>query len=757
MPGVESIAMGISGEGFGRGIFGAGVVGVAAALLAQPHVAWGQIDDRRKTVDEIVPIAGPLVVGPLRPEGGRIAEFDAHNVTLLSWMPLNLFPDTQVSANDCWGYVSASGREYVLIGLRRGTGVLEVTNPTQPVLIGYVPGATSLWRDMKVIGDYAYAVSEGGLGIQVIDLRGVDSGSVVHVKNKTQNGHSSTHNIAANTDSGYLYLCGANIANGGLVAVSTTDPTDPKIVGSWNTRYVHDAQIVTYTDGPYAGKEIAFCCTGGAGLDVVDVTNKANMTRIGGVKYPGTRYCHQGWLTEDRRYFLINDEMDEPNPAPTTRTHVIDVQNPGSPVYKGWFTSGATSTDHNLYIHEGKAYEANYLSGLRVFDVSDPQNAVQIAWFDTHPESDAAGYHGAWSCYPYLPSGTIAISDIERGLFLVRVGTDSLGFDYPDGLPSVALPGVDVPVRVGVVEQGVTLDPATVRLHVRLDGVVSEFVMVEESGGAFGASIPGMECYEEADFWFSAVDTGGLLYTDVLNASLGGGHPLIAATGETTVLEDDFSADLGWTTANQGVQSGAWARTQPIAGNEYEPTGDEDGSGMAWVTGATPGEMLVGGPTELLSPVFDLSGFGAAEVSYAAWHQTTLGSSPLRVHASHDGTTWVEIATHLSTAGWERNTVRLDKHIPLSSQVRVRFSAKSWNDFSSVEAGVDAFSLVAVECDDCVADYNGDGTVNTQDFLAFMNDFTGSTNVGNPDLNGDTKVDTLDFLAFLNAFVAGCP
>lgn len=152
----------------------------------------------------------------------------------------------------------------------------------------------------------------------------------------------------------------------------------------------------------------------------------------------------------------------------------------------------------------------------------------------------------------------------------------------------MALPGVDVPVRVGVVEQGVTLDPATVRLHVRLDGVVSEFVMVEESGGAFGASIPGMECYEEADFWFSAVDTGGLLYTDVLNASLGGGHPLIAATGETTVLEDDFSADLGWTTANQGVQSGAWARTQPIAGNEYEPTGDEDGSGMAWVTGATP-------------------------------------------------------------------------------------------------------------------------------------------------------------------------
>ncbi|HRQ71986.1 MAG TPA: choice-of-anchor B family protein [Phycisphaerales bacterium] len=726
-------------------------------LLATPHMASGQDDDRRKIVDQIVPVHGPMLTGPMTPENGRIAEFGAHNVTLLSWMPLNLFPDTQVSANDCWGYVSASGREYILIGLRRGTGVLEVTNPTQPTLIGYVPGATSLWRDMKVIGDYAYAVSEGGLGIQVIDLRGVDSGTVVHVKNKTQNGHSSTHNIAANTDSGYLYLCGANIANGGLVAVSTTDPTDPKIVGSWNTRYVHDAQIVTYTDGPYAGKEIAFCCTGGAGLDVVDVTNKSNMTRIGGLKYPGTRYSHQGWLTEDRRYFLINDEMDEPDPAPTTRTHVIDVQNPGSPVYKGWFTSGATSTDHNLYIHEGKAYEANYLSGLRVFDVSDPQNAEQIAWFDTHPENDAAGYHGAWSCYPYLPSGTIAISDIERGLFLVRVGTDSLQFEYPDGLPTMSRPGVDLPVRVGVLEQGVTLDPATVRLHVRKDGSTTEFVMTEESVFAFTASIPAMDCYEEADFWFSATDTDGLLYTDVLNASLGGGHALMAATGDAVVFADDFSSDLGWTTVNTSVQSGAWARTQPIAANAYEPQGDYDGSGMAWVTGASPGEMLVGGPTELISPAFDLSGAGAAEVSYAAWQQTPLGNSPLRVHASPDGVTWTEIATHVNTPTWEHNTIRLDNHIPLTSQVRVRFSASSWSNFSSAEAGVDAFSIVAVECDDCLADYNGDGTVNTQDFLAFMNDFTGSTNVGNPDLNGDTKVDSLDFLAFLNAFVAGCP
>ena len=33
---------------------------------------------------------------------------------------------------------------------------------------------------------------------------------------------------------------------------------------------------------------------------------------------------------------------------------------------------------------------------------------------------------------------------------------------------------------------------------------------------------------------------------------------------------------------------------------------------------------------------------------------------------------------------------------------------------------------------------------------------TGSTEIGDPDLNGDGEVNTLDFLAFLNLFVAGC-
>ena len=54
----------------------------------------------------------------------------------------------------------------------------------------------------------------------------------------------------------------------------------------------------------------------------------------------------------------------------------------------------------------------------------------------------------------------------------------------------------------------------------------------------------------------------------------------------------------------------------------------------------------------------------------------------------------------------------------------------------------------------CLADWNGDGNVNTQDVLAFLNAWT----AGDPtaDVNNDGNVNTQDVLAFLNAWTAGC-
>ncbi|NRA58147.1 MAG: choice-of-anchor B family protein, partial [Phycisphaerales bacterium] len=249
----------------------AGAAGLGLALSAGAHESW------RKLVDAQPAVEAPIwSLSAMQDGGGGVDNpatvFESENVTLLSWIPLSAFPGGHGAGNDCWGYTSPSGREYAIMGLQRGFGFVEVTDPTNPVIIDWVEGPSSSWHDVKVIGNYAYGVSEGGWGIQVMDLSEIDDGRVRLVQNKRQFGHETTHNIISNPDSGYIYLCGANIANGGLIAVSLDNPENPTIVGQWSTHYVHDAQVVTYTDGPYAGREIAFCLNGFDGLEILDVT-----------------------------------------------------------------------------------------------------------------------------------------------------------------------------------------------------------------------------------------------------------------------------------------------------------------------------------------------------------------------------------------------------------------------------------------------------------------------------------------------------
>lgn len=397
-----------------------------AVVAGSTFVSSSVADDSgRKLAARQAPVHAPIFRASIDDEPAEA--FAASNTELLAWLPLNSFPNDNAAGNDCWGYVSPSGREYAIMGLEKGFGFVEITTPDAPVIVGYVEGPSSVWHDIKVVGHYAYGVSEGGAGVQIVDLSNIDNGEVKHVKNKSQVGHSTTHNIAANTDSGYLYLCGANFANGGLVAMSIEDPENPTIVGAWSDMYVHDAQIVSYTEGKYAGREIAFCASGfgngsgDTGLRIVDVTDKNNMHTIGSGFWENDQYSHQCWLTEDKQHLYVNDELDEESYGYTTRTRIFDVSDLDNPVFVGNFTSGVDAIDHNLYVKDGLVFEANYRSGLRVFDASKPAEPTPIAYFDSYPANDKAEFNGAWSVYPFFPSGTVILSDIERGLFVLKV------------------------------------------------------------------------------------------------------------------------------------------------------------------------------------------------------------------------------------------------------------------------------------------------------------------------------------------------
>jgi len=340
--------------------------------------------------------------------------FDSDNVQLMSWLSLSDFGNPN-NASDCWGYTSPSGREYALLGLRTSMVVVEITNPSSPSIIGYVSHSSSLWADVKVYQDVAYVSNENGGGIDVIDLSQVDSGIVTLSQRMTTGGVSSSHNLVVDEQSGFLYLAGGSINGGRLVAYDLSNPLIPVIKGQMNSGSgLHDAHVVTYTSGPYSGRQICFGAAGGTGLYVIDVTDKSNMFQMSHTTYGGLSYCHQCWTTEDLQYLYVNDETDG-----IALTRVFDISNLSNPVLVNTFGWGENSIDHNLYVIGNRLYEANYTSGVRIFDLSsDPVNPTLIGYFDTHPESNGQSYNGLWSVFPYFPSGTVIGSDIERGLFV---------------------------------------------------------------------------------------------------------------------------------------------------------------------------------------------------------------------------------------------------------------------------------------------------------------------------------------------------
>ena len=336
-----------------------------------------------------------------------LAGYPAENVVLRSHVPLADFGAS--FAEDCWGYVSDSGREYAIIGLSNGTGFVEITDPDNAVIVSVVL-TPNRGRDMKVYQDYVYTTSDSG-PTHVIDVSKIDSG-VVTLLNTLDGG---AHNIFINEQSGFLY---ASIG-GPMVVVDLSDPINPPLAGIWDSQ-AHDATVVTYTEGPYAGREIAFVFAGWDGqVDIVDVTDKADMFLLGSTSYPSPGYTHQGWPSDDLQYLYISDELDEVNGEPFTRTFVIDISNLEDPTYVNDVTNGLPSTDHNLYVRDGFIFEANYTSGLRIFNTVDPVTPVEVGYFDTYPAHDDAGFSGAWSVFPFFPSGMVIVSDRQSGLFVL--------------------------------------------------------------------------------------------------------------------------------------------------------------------------------------------------------------------------------------------------------------------------------------------------------------------------------------------------
>jgi choice-of-anchor B domain-containing protein len=415
----------------------------AGAVFVYERNANGEWQDRGRLVSTPDAIA-PLVGEERACTDGKVGPFDCKDVELLAFVPNSMLRAGDsargVRTNDNWGWTdTTTGREYALVGRNDGTSFIDITDPTRPVLIGDLPKTpntppSQLWRDMKVYKDHVFIVADGAgdHGMQVFDLRrlrNVRNAPALFEPDAHYPRVASVHNIAINEETGFAYLVGSRgggeTCGGGLHMVDIREPLSPKFAGCYrdDSGGTHDVQCVVYRgpDQKYQGREICLKSNGRSAFAISDVTDKDNPRFVARTTHPNPAYMHQGWVTADHRFFFMDDESDViAGNVPTTRTLIWDLSDLENPELAKQFMGSMPASAHNLYVKDNLVYQANYRYGLHILDITNPLEPREVGYFDTSPYQDGPGFSGAWSNYPFFKSGTVIVTSLQEGLFILK-------------------------------------------------------------------------------------------------------------------------------------------------------------------------------------------------------------------------------------------------------------------------------------------------------------------------------------------------
>lgn len=363
-------------------------------------------------------LAFVLLAGPLGAPPATAVPATRNMVLKAQW---NEYLDVQQSSSyaACWAYVHPDGREYAVIGTRGGTAIYNISNLDATYRVGFIPGPTCLWREMKSYRTWIYTVSEcqgADEGLQIISME--DPENPVLVDTYTTNFNRS-HTVSVDTTRAVLICNGTrNPANQstGMRILSLADPGAPVEIGWWpggavpvsSTNYVHDS--VPVGDRLYASSI-------NAGIErILDFTIPATPVEIHSWTYEGA-FSHNSWPDASGDYLYVTDEVNgEP-------LKIFDISVETTPVLVDTFTPNDEAIVHNAHVAGDELYLANYTEGVRILDLSDPAHPAEFAWADTW-EGASGGFFGVWEFCPYFPSGAVIASDMQSGLYVFEVQRD---------------------------------------------------------------------------------------------------------------------------------------------------------------------------------------------------------------------------------------------------------------------------------------------------------------------------------------------
>lgn len=341
----------------------------------------------------------------------RLARWDDES------LPIAPFYNIQYSG--CWG-LALNGREYAVLGGALHVLFFDITEPTQPKLIGKFEGASpTAWREFKSYKNRIYGVSDAtSEGLMIFDMsQAPDTVIRTYYSNEF---FARSHTITLDTTSGRIYLNGSNVANTGLLVLDVSqNPDQPVFLNSVALAggYVHDS---------YVRNDTVYTSSGFEGYYIFDFTNPLKPDTLASISTGG--YNHNSWLNMEGTYSYYTEEIPDGRPV-----QIIDLQNLANKeleVAGAFLDRFSTPTSdpfhdaipHNVYIRDNLLFNSQYEDGLLVYDISEPLNPKLVAHYDTHPQNTQYnGYRGNWGNYPWLPSGTIIAGDMQNGLQLLKL------------------------------------------------------------------------------------------------------------------------------------------------------------------------------------------------------------------------------------------------------------------------------------------------------------------------------------------------
>jgi len=310
------------------------------------------------------------------------------------------------SANWKYSEVTGAGDLAIIGGFasRSNVWIYDLSNKTQPVLLSAIPINTPAW-DVQVHGRYLFIALSGRM--EWYDILEPTQPKLVKRFEPSPPINPHTFFVAGNA----LYVADLAFSPWSIRVFDITDKKNPRLLTSisdplWN---IHDMTVIRK-------RLYGAWISGSGGLLLTDVSQPAAPKELAKIRYPQAA-THNAWPTEDEKYILTTDEVS------TSRNNlkIWDVRTPGQLMKVADFTPpqvGANSIIHNVYVRGKYAYASYYCDGLRIFDINDPTQPREVAFYDFNTNTNCTGFGSNWGVYPF--ANLIYASDMNTGLYVLE-------------------------------------------------------------------------------------------------------------------------------------------------------------------------------------------------------------------------------------------------------------------------------------------------------------------------------------------------